>query len=51
MANGKAISAAILAKVAAGANVAEAVDAVLGAGTYVKMAGDLYDTLRAKQQA
>jgi hypothetical protein len=43
------ISAAILARVAAGASLPEAVDAVLGAGAYAKLAGDVYDALRAKK--
>lgn len=45
-----AISAKIIANVQAGMSVSEAYDAVLGAGAYVKMAGELYDALRAKQQ-
>lgn len=42
------ISAAIIAHVAAGKSLADAVDAVLGAGTYNKIAGDVFDALRAK---
>lgn len=42
------ISAAILAHVAAGKSLPEAFDAVLGAGAYAKLAGDVYDALRAK---
>lgn len=40
------ISAAILAHVALGKSTKEAVDAVLGAGTYVRVAGEIYETLR-----
>ncbi len=42
------ISALILANVAAGMALDEAIDAVLGAGTYAKLAADLYDGLCAK---
>lgn len=42
------ISAAIIANVAKGMTPADAMDAVLGAGTFEKLAGDLYDALRAK---
>ena len=42
------ISAAILAEMARnGGNLAAAVNAVLGAGAYERIAGDLYDRLRA----
>ncbi len=40
------ISAAIRAAVLTGKPVAQAVDEVLGAGTYAKIAGTLYDALR-----
>ncbi len=40
------ITARILALVAAGMDIAAAVDAVLGAGTYAKIASDVYDGLR-----
>jgi hypothetical protein len=43
-----AISAAILAHVAAGKPLPEAMDAVLGTGTFMREAGALYDALRAK---
>jgi hypothetical protein len=43
-----AISAAILAHVAAGKSLPEAMDAVLGTGTFMREAGALYDALRAK---
>ena len=42
------ISAAILYKIAIGMTTREAVDAVLGAGTYTRVAGEVYDALRAK---
>lgn len=42
------ISVAILSKVAQGLSLRDAIDAVLGAGTFEKVAGDLYDALRAK---
>lgn len=45
------ISAAILTKIAQGMTTREAVDAVLGEGTFKKLAGDLYDALRAKNAA
>tara|TARA_R110000868_G_scaffold147436_1_gene368945 strand:- start:129 stop:314 length:186 start_codon:yes stop_codon:yes gene_type:complete len=41
------ISARILALVAAGASVRDATDEVLGGGTFEKLAGDVYDRLRA----
>jgi hypothetical protein len=46
-----AISAAILAHRAAGLPVRDAVNLVLGAGAFERLAGDLYDALRAKAQA
>lgn len=42
------ISAAILAHKAAGKTTQEAIDSVLGPGTFAKLASDLYDALRAK---
>jgi hypothetical protein len=42
-----AISSAILARVAAGADLPAAIDAVLGEGTFDAMARDVYDTLRS----
>lgn len=42
------ISAEILENVANGMDVAAAYDAVFGAGSYEKMAGAMYDALRAK---
>lgn len=44
----QAISTMILAAIKDGKDVREAVDAVLGVGTFEKLAGDLYDALRAK---
>lgn len=41
------ISARIIALVAGGMTVPAAVDAVLGAGTFAKLASELYDALRA----
>lgn len=40
------ISARILALVAAGQSIDAAVDAVLGAGTFARLADDLYTALR-----
>lgn len=45
----KAISARILALVAQGKSVRTAVDEVLGAGTFERVAGEVYDELRAKK--
>jgi len=42
------ISARILALVAAGQDVRTAFDNVLGAGAFERLAGDLYDTIRAR---
>lgn len=42
------ISLRILTLVNAGATVREAYDAVMGEGAYVKLAGEVYDELRAK---
>ncbi len=43
-----AISARILANIAAGMSMQDAIDAVLGAGTFAKIAGDVYDALRGE---
>ena len=43
-----AISALIMSKVAEGMTIRQAFDAVIGEGAYAKMAGELYDALRAK---
>lgn len=51
MTTNQKISAAILAHRANGKSVKEAIDAVLGAGTFEKLAGDLYDALNAKAAA
>lgn len=40
------ISTAILAQVAEGKGVADAVDTILGAGTFEGLAGDVYESLR-----
>lgn len=45
------ISARILAAEADGLDLADAVDRVLGAGTFAKVAGDLYDALRTQAGA
>ena len=42
------ISAMLVALMGAGMPVRDAVDAVLGAGTYEKLAGDVYDMIRAR---
>jgi hypothetical protein len=41
------ISARILVLMQTGMTLPQAFDAVLGAGAYLKLAGDLYDALRA----
>ena len=41
------ISMMILAKIPAGMTGREAFDAVLGEGEFIKLAGDLYDSIRA----
>ena len=46
-----AISAKILAHMQAGKTLEEAFDAALGAGAYAKLAGEVYDELRAKAAA
>lgn len=43
-----AISARILAEVAKGKTIRDAIDTVFGAGAYERIAGELYDALRAK---
>lgn len=42
-----AISVRILALIIDGATLSEAIDAVLGAGTYSGIVSDLYDAIRA----
>ncbi|MGL4975998.1 MAG: hypothetical protein ACRC56_11940 [Bosea sp. (in: a-proteobacteria)] len=42
------ISLAILALIEEGLSLREAIDVVLGAGTFSALAGDLYDTLRSR---
>ena len=44
----KEISARILWNITHGQTVTEAIDAILGAGTAAKLAGEVYDALRAK---
>ena len=41
------ISARIAAKLAEGMTIQQAIDFVLGAGSFQKIAGEIYDTLRA----
>ena len=43
-----AFSAKILAHMQAGLTLREAFDAVLGDGAYLKLAGEVYDELKAK---
>jgi len=45
------VSALILARLAAGATVAEALDAVCGAGSHARLAGDLWEALRGGEAA
>lgn len=42
------ISARILAAVNNGATLPEAIDAVLGVGSYEKLAGEIYDALQVQ---
>lgn len=49
MSKDQIISARILAAMASGMELREAFDSVLGEGAYMKMAGEVYDALRAKQ--
>lgn len=42
-----AISALILSKIADGLSVRDAFDAVLGAGSYERLAGEVWEALRA----
>lgn len=51
MSKNATISARILANVAAGMTVDQAIDAVFGEGAYQQIAGDLYDALRAGVQS
>lgn len=44
------ISARILADVANGKTLAQAYDAVFGEGAYLKLAGEIYDELRARAE-
>lgn len=45
------ISAMILTRVAAGQSLAASMDAVLGTGTFEKVTGDVYDSLREQPAA
>ncbi|MDR6389182.1 hypothetical protein [Paraburkholderia phenoliruptrix] len=51
MSKNQIISARILAEVAKGKTIDQAIDAVFGEGAYLKIAGELYDALRAKAAA
>ena len=44
------ISAKLLSLVANGMTMREAIDAVLGAGTFERVAGDVYDALNTKRE-
>lgn len=44
----QAISALILAEVAKGSTIQEAFDAVLGAGSYKRLAGEVWEAFRAQ---
>lgn len=44
------ISAAILQGISNGLTMQQAFDAVMGEGAYLKLAGEVYDELRAKAQ-
>lgn len=46
MSTNQKISLAIVQKMATGMTVRQALDAVLGAGTFERIAGEVYDTLR-----
>jgi len=48
MTKSQAISTMILTAIANGKNVREAVNSVLGEGTFEKVASDLHDALREK---
>jgi hypothetical protein len=48
MTTNQKISARILEHVAAGMTLAQAIDAVLGAGAHARLAGDLYEALRVR---
>ena len=42
------ISARIVAKLSEGQPIDQAIDSILGPGEYARIAGELYDTFRAK---
>lgn len=50
MTKDQVITARLLAHVANGMTIDRAYDAVFGAGAYLKLAGEIYDELRAKAQ-
>lgn len=51
MTTNSVISARILAAISEGVEIDEAIDAVLGEGTYRQLVSDLYDELRARSGA
>ena len=48
MTKDQTISAMILNEIASGKSVSEAVDSILGEGTYETVAGDIFDALNAR---
>lgn len=48
MTKAQAISALILAEVAKGKDIREAIDTVLGVGTYERVAGEVWEAFRAQ---
>lgn len=48
MSKNQIISARILAHMANGMTIDQAYDAVFGEGAYLKLAGEIYDQMRAK---
>jgi hypothetical protein len=48
VAKSQAIGLRIMAMVDGGVSVCDAVDAVIGAGSFQKLAGEVYDTLRGE---
>jgi hypothetical protein len=49
--NGTAkVAARVAALIAQGQTAAQAIDAVCGAGTYDRLAGEVYDALRARAE-
>ena len=46
----QAISSRIAALIANGYSIPQAIDAVMGAGTYARIASDVWDALNAQQE-